>query len=114
MLNERALERGVGREACVIRIVASDISRAIGYDTVARIRKPLPIVIGLETVLGNRKGRRSCAARSQFWRPADHWDRQHWLRAAAFALSHKTIRRCRRCGRTVIEALKIPIGGVIV
>src|SRR6476660_3959659 len=113
MLNESALKHGVRREACVIGVVAGDESGSVGNDAIARVWKPLPVMIGLLAVLGNREARQSHASRSKFGRPADHRNGQHSVSPATFALSHEIVRRSCRRGRPVVKALKIPIPGMI-
>ena len=71
------------------------------------------IAAGLRAILLDRIAGEFAAAGPKLGWPANHGDGQQRLRAAVLAVGHEIVRRRRRRGRAVIDALEIPIRAMI-
>jgi hypothetical protein len=113
VLHPTALERGVGRNARVVRIVAGH-ELAVGSDTVARVGKPLPVVAGLRPVLRDRKACELAPARAQSGDPADRGNGQHRFGIGRARSGEERIPPLAGSGAAVADALKVPVVAAVV
>src|SRR6266700_920893 len=114
MLYESLLKSRVGEKVGIIRVIGCDENSGVSDYPVACLRKILPIVIGLKTVIGDGVTRKPRATGSKFWRPPKHGNGDHWLRIAIFAIGDECVARRRRsCGR-IGKTFEIPVGSTIV